>query len=129
MYQNDPLSWLGTIKKEIQPGIIAEKADPDEVIAEIKEHWDAWFNQFLPGLFESRAFRNAISAMHSRSFTIKQAKGGHTIESRGLAAVVRAVLYRVPEGTKNRFATVRDLLAIADIEVTSKQVRDIETQR
>jgi len=57
-------------------------------------------------------------------FSIKSAKGGHSLESRTITAFIRSVLYRVPEDTPNRFAIVRDLLVLADTHVDRSQVKD-----
>jgi len=258
MSKNDSkaMAWLGLIRKKDPVMDSPEKADPDEVIAEIKVLWESWFNSLLPGLFESQAFKNAIAAMPKEPpawdrgtanqeahcladvllkikgrqelhrmlgvrhgeydvdmakqqaywkerrnelhthlvkaleifesgqlsdaesdgdptkehrpkhhldvdalrewvkstriihpmalfsrcpnprqdffhapFEIKSAKGGHSLDSRVIQGFIRSVLYRVPEDTHNRFATVRDLLALADTEVRREQVKDAANAR
>jgi len=249
------IPWL-SLTRQKDPMDSPEKADPDEVVAEIKIYWEDWYNDLLPGLFESQAFRNAIAAMSKEPpawdrgtacqeslglasnllkiktrqeihrtldvqhgeydvdmvkqqaywaerrnelhthlakaleifesgqlsddeiaadstekrgpkchldvdalrawvkdtqiispasifskcpassqdffhtpYEIKSAKGGHSLESRTIQAFIRSILYFVPEDTHNRFATVRDLLKLADTEVTREQVKDAANAR
>jgi len=91
--------------------------------------WVKWTRIINPVALFSKCPYPRMQPLFHDAFEIKSAKGGHSLESRTIQAFIRSVLYRVPEDTHHRFATVRDLLALADTEVTREQVKDAAHSR